>query len=111
MVRTKEDVINACVKYGKVLENIFQGFEIRLYGSYHKGLATRHSDIDIAVVCNEFKGIDYMLSLQILNRLKVDVDTYLEPISLDFDELKNPLPGSIAAQIALSNELVFKSEV
>ena len=111
MVRTKEDVVQACIKYGKVLENVFQKFEIRLYGSYHKGLATRHSDIDVAVVCDEFQDIEYTLSLQILNRLKVDVDAYIEPISLYFDELKNPLPGSIAAQVAISNELVFKSEV
>lgn len=59
-MRTKADVIQACVKYGKVLE--------------------------------------------------VDVDTYIKPISLDYDELQNPLAGSIAAQVAQTNALVFKSQ-
>jgi predicted nucleotidyltransferase len=110
MVRTKADVIQACIKYGKVLETVFSGFELRLYGSYHEGNPTVHSHIDVAVVCNEFKDIEYTLSLQILNRLKVDVDTYIAPISLDYDEFHHPLPGSIAAQVAKTNELVFKSQ-
>ncbi len=109
MLRKKESVISACIQYGNLLESVFQKFEIRLYGSYHNGTATNQSDIDVAVICDEFKGIDYTLSLQILNRLKSKVDSYIEPISMYFDELTNPLLGSIEAQVSKSNELVYKS--
>lgn len=109
MVRDKKDVISVCVQYGVLLESIFHNFEIRLYGSYHNGTPTKHSDIDVAVVCDEFKGIDYTLSLQLLNRLKTKVDSYIEPISMYFEELTNPLPGSIESQVSKSNELVYKS--
>ncbi len=109
MVREKDEVLRVCREYGRVLEQVFENFEVRLYGSYHKGNPTKHSDIDVAIICDEFKGIDYILSLQILNRLKLNVDSYIEPISMCFEELAKPLPGSIEAQVAKSNELVYRS--
>lgn len=110
MLRDKKDVLEVCVKYGEVLEEVFQNFEVRLYGSYHNGTPNKHSDIDVAVVCDEFKDVDYILSLQILNRLKCKVDSYIEPISMYFEELNSPLPGSIEAQVSKSSELVYKSK-
>jgi predicted nucleotidyltransferase len=109
VVRSKTEVIEAIRKFGVILDKVFSRFEIRLYGSYFNGSPTADSDIDVAVVCDEFKGIDYMLSLQILNRLRLDADLYIEPISMYFDELSSPLPGSIESAVAKASEVVYRS--
>ena len=81
--------------------------EIRLFGSYHHNTATRHSDIDLAVISSDFVDIDYLLSLKLLNRLKIKIDVDIEPIALVPEELKNPELGSIASAISKDSELIY----
>ncbi|MBF0312025.1 MAG: nucleotidyltransferase domain-containing protein [Oligoflexia bacterium] len=99
----------AAQNYGKVLERIFDDVEIRLYGSYHRNAATKDSDIDLAVISPDFRDMNYLLSLKILNRLKLGVDLDIEPISLTPEEFQNPLIGSIAYSVAKDSETVFTS--
>lgn len=108
MARSRQDVIAACQRYGKALENVFGTFDLRLFGSYHRGDANEHSDIDVAVVCDDFAGIDDIIGLQILSRLKVNVDSYIEPISMTFTDLAAPLRGSIESFVAKDSTLVYR---
>ena len=100
MARTKEDVIKSVTAYASVLDKLFDNLQVRLYGSYHKGLQTDHSDIDVAVISDDFRFIDYFVSLKLLQRLKIDIDLDIEPISLTPEEFKNPEVGSIQYSIA-----------
>jgi len=63
-----------------------------LFGSFVNGTPHQYSDIDIAVVFNDFKGnwLDTGTLLQRLRRgVDLDIDTYIEPHMLDesFDPL------------------------
>jgi predicted nucleotidyltransferase len=108
MVRTKEQILEVAEKYGKALSYVFENIEIRLYGSYHNGNPHQDSDIDFAVISNDFNDMDYLLSLKILNRMKILIDDDIEPISLTPQEFLNPPIGSIASALRKSSEVVYK---
>lgn len=108
MARSRAEVINSAVKYGELLSTLFDDIEIRLFGSYHHNTANKHSDIDLAVISSDFADMNYMLSLKLLNRLKINIDVEIEPISIIPDELQNPKIGSIASVISKDSELVYK---
>lgn len=110
MERTKKEIIKSVLEYAKVVDRIFENVEVRLYGSYHNNTAGPQSDIDVAVISDDFKDMDYLLSLKILNRLRLGLDLDIEPISMTFDEFINPQIGSIACSVAASSEIVYKSE-
>lgn len=108
MARERNEVINSAIRYGELLSTLFDDVEVRLYGSYHHNTANQHSDIDLAVISSDFADMDYLLSLKLLNRLKINIDVDIEPISLTPEELQNPLLGSIAAVVAKDSELVYR---
>jgi predicted nucleotidyltransferase len=109
MARSRSEVISSAQKYGELLSTLFDDVEVRLFGSYHHNNANQHSDIDLAVISSDFADMDYMLSLKLLNRLKVNIDVEIEPISLTPEEFQHPELGSIASVIAKDSVLIFKS--
>jgi predicted nucleotidyltransferase len=110
MARKKEDVIKSVEAYAKVLNKLFDNLQVRLYGSYHLGSQKDQSDIDVAVISDDFKFIDYFVSLKLLQRLKIGIDLSIEPISLTPEEFNNPEIGSIQYSIAQNSELIFPSK-
>ncbi|MGB2863815.1 MAG: nucleotidyltransferase domain-containing protein [Sedimentisphaerales bacterium] len=66
-----------------------QGFSISraiLFGSYAKGKANPDSDIDIAVVSNQF-GQDITEEMMMLRKIALKVDSHLEPVPLCPEDL------------------------
>lgn len=108
MVRKKTEVKRIAKKYGEYLSQIFDDVEIRLFGSYYTGKAKEGSDIDLAVISPDLGNMDYLLSLKILNRLKIPIASDIEPISLTPEEIKKPRLGSIAHSISKNSELMYK---
>jgi predicted nucleotidyltransferase len=107
MVRTKQEVIEISKKYALNVEKVLGPIELRLYGSYHKGKQTKESDIDLAIVSDIFDSIDHTVSLQILNRLKLDIDNRIEPISLTTSDLHTPKLGDISWEIKQASECIY----
>ncbi|MBF0363530.1 MAG: nucleotidyltransferase domain-containing protein [Oligoflexia bacterium] len=106
MVKTKDEIKKISADYAKLVASIFHNVEVRLFGSYHKGQPNEWSDIDLAIISPDFAKMDYILSLQILQRLKVTINDSIEPISLTREEFQNPELGSIAWEIARNSERV-----
>jgi predicted nucleotidyltransferase len=109
MARSKEEVIESSIKFGKEVSRLFDNVEIYLYGSYLKGTAKNESDIDLAVVSTDFVDMGYIVSLKILNKLRIPIDLDIEPIAILPDEMENPMLGSIASYIKKESQLVYKS--
>lgn len=86
--RKIEDIVNAYVELVKKEINVSS---IYLYGSYAKGTYSEDSDIDIAVVGENFIGDPIEDTLKLM-RIRRKVDTRIEPHPFrksDFD-LSNP---------------------
>ena len=73
--------------------------DILLYGSYAKGLATKDSDIDMAVVMDRVPEKTKMEITIALYRIALQINPIIEPKCIYWDEYLNPEPASILAEI------------
>lgn len=91
----KTDAINIAKIYALAIKEKFNFSKIILFGSYAKGNFNEDSDIDIAVVFQDYSNlIDMQLDLM---RLRREIDSRIEPHPFrekDF-ELSNPLVNEI----------------
>ena len=82
-------------KYAKVVRSNFKCSDIILFGSFARGTNSEESDIDVAVVLDEFKNrMDIQLELM---RLRRNIDSRIEPHPFrqkDFN-ISNPLVDEI----------------
>lgn len=83
-------------EYGRLLKKTLDVRYVYLYGSYAKGTYTHDSDIDIAVVGDNFGG-DPVEDTLMLMKMRRKIDTRIEPRPFntkDF-QLSNPLAKEI----------------
>jgi len=77
----REDIIDKVKYYGKALKESnfpMQIEQVYLFGSYAKGNPHKDSDIDVALVVNQWQG-DYFEVMPMLWRVRRDVDMRIEP--------------------------------
>ena len=87
------------LRFYKAVEKRFSVKKVLLYGSHAKGLANKHSDIDVAVVIAE---ADHSKRVEITAKLfhfAFDVDASIEPKCIFWDEYNNFDKTSILAEI------------
>lgn len=78
----KEQAIALVRRYKRAVAERLPLKAIYLYGSYSKGTATEHSDIDVAVVLERVAD-DYFEDTPLLWKLRRKVSTLIEPVLLD----------------------------
>ncbi len=87
----KRDALDIAIKYAKAVRSKYKFVKIILFGSYAKGNYNVDSDIDIAVILQDYNNlIDMQLELM---RLRRKIDSRIEPHPFrekDFD-ISNPL--------------------
>ena len=97
MVKIPNKINSIIEKYLKLLkENGFSLNDAYLFGSYAKGNNTKWSDIDIAIVSDDFKGIR-ILDRDKIRTITLSVSSSLEVLPFnpeDFSE-ENPLAKEI----------------
>lgn len=74
-------------KYVEKVCNNYKIYSILLFGSYAKGTNTENSDIDIAIITDDFENdvIDEELNLM---RLRRKIDTRIEPHLIRIDDFR-----------------------
>ncbi len=70
-----------------------------LYGSHARGQATGHSDIDVAVIVDEFDHAKRIETTAKLFHLAAQVDPAIEPKCIFWTEYQNHDRASILAEI------------
>lgn len=70
----------ALAKQGIKTEKIF------LFGSQAKGTAGPYSDIDLVVISNSFKGLDFMRRCELLGRAIAEIMEPIEPLAYTSEE-------------------------
>lgn len=93
---TRERIEEIAREYGKLVKEELDVKNIYLYGSYAKGTYTLDSDIDIAVVGEDFTG-DPIEDTLMLMRIRRKIDHRIEPRpfkTCDFN-LSNPFAKEI----------------
>ena len=91
----KADAIDIAQKYAGAVKGNFNFVKVILFGSYAKGNFNDDSDIDIAIIFDDYNNlIDMQLELM---RLRRKIDSRIEPHPFrekDFN-LSNPLVNEI----------------
>ena len=82
LLEIRKEVIEALKKLTRELNA-----KIYLFGSYAKGIHTLESDVDIIVVSEKFKGIDYIRRVEIV-RMKLPENIGFDIIALTPEELE-----------------------
>ena len=75
--------------------------DVVLYGSYAKGKARRYSDIDVAVVVDEYPG-DLLGMKARLFRLRRDIDVRIEPLLVE----RKHDPANFLEEISRTGKIV-----
>jgi predicted nucleotidyltransferase len=78
----KTEALTLAKQYASVVAQEIHPDRIFLFGSYAKGTATDESDIDIAVIVNNFSG-DWLRTYTLLSSLRRNISFYIEPVLLD----------------------------
>jgi len=78
----KEAVVKLAERYALEVVKMLNPQAVVLFCSYAKGTAKADSDIDIAVILNDFTG-DYLEIYKQLYRLRRDISADIEPVLLD----------------------------
>lgn len=84
----KEEIKNIIRKF--IIELKKEGIKVIkvfLFGSHAKGIDREDSDIDVAVVCEDF-GLDSIDQNMKLWKIAVRIDTRIAPISLSLSEFE-----------------------
>ena len=76
------EIIEKLKRYKKLLSEQIRLESLILFGSYAKGTADIHSDVDVAVVVNGIQG-DFFSTRPILWKIRRLVDDRIEPVLID----------------------------
>lgn len=90
----KAAVMNTVKRYAKEVQKELRPDAIVLFGSYANNTATEDSDIDIAVIMNDFEG-DRLETAARLCYLTWDIDTRIEPILLDRSKARSSFVNEV----------------
>ncbi|MDR0861190.1 MAG: nucleotidyltransferase domain-containing protein [Oscillospiraceae bacterium] len=69
-------------RYARAVLKSMNPASIVLFGSYANGTPTEESDIDVAVIFNQFSGDKWGAS-SLLWKMTVDIDDRIEPVLLE----------------------------
>jgi len=78
----REAVRDIAIKYAAEVRKVLSPDAILVFGSHVSGKATEYSDIDIAIICNDFDGDWYETTIA-LSRLAREFSFDIEPHLLD----------------------------
>ena len=92
----KNTVINLAMAYKELLKGHFEFEKMYIFGSYANGNFTENSDIDIALIVNDYE-YDFLTTIPKLWNLRSKIDNRIEPIVIDrsndksgfYDEILN----------------------
>jgi len=101
----KETVREIAVTYGEEVKKVLNPTAIILFGSYVNGNPHEWSDIDIAVIINDFQG-NWLETASLLCRLTRHVSIDIEPHLLD--ELCDK--SGFVEHIIKTGEIIYKSK-
>ncbi len=97
----QRQAIRKVKQFAEVVRRHLPVCDVLLYGSYAKGRPRRYSDIDVAIVVDEYAG-DLLGMKARLFRLRRQIDVRIEPLLLE----RKHDPGHFLEEIERTSKLV-----
>ena len=101
MVKKNDSVIGKIKKLKSTLKEEFKMniSKVILFGSYAKGNPRMNSDIDLAIISDDFKRRDRIKLTQFLLKIGQSIDINIEPLGFSEEEYKNCDKRTFLAEI------------
>jgi predicted nucleotidyltransferase len=87
------ELSDSVTKYLNEVSKLVNIDKAYLYGSYSTKEITEDSDIDIAIISDDFSG-DQFKDNVLLNKLTWGIDTRIEAVAFRVDSIKNSMLGN-----------------
>ncbi len=105
-----EDQLNEIIRgFISRLESEIPVKEVILFGSYAHGNPKGHSDIDLAIISNWFRGKKRIESMQYLSRIAAGYNTLIEAIPFTTDEYRELDKRTFLARIVKNGRKYYPS--
>jgi predicted nucleotidyltransferase len=102
----RETAIKNAFEYAAEVCKVLNPLSIIMYGSYAHEIETKESDIDIAVIFDEYNG-NWLQDSALLWRLTRKVSTTIEPVLLD----RAKDPSGFVEDIFKTGRVLYSAEV
>ncbi len=102
----KKEALSVVKKYADEVIKFLSPSKIILYGSYAKGTANINSDIDVAIIFDNFKGDLWETSTELWKKA-YKISDIIEPVLLD----KNNDGCGFINEILKTGVIIYQSEI
>ena len=109
MVRAEDHIRAAVKEFVRALDPAVHVQEIILYGSYANGRAHEESDIDIAVLSEDFAQMSELEVIQTLAHRRIHCDSMLMPVGYTPAQFRDP-DNSFAREIARTGKVIYRAQ-
>jgi len=107
MVKAATDVRDIIKRYIDKLQQDIKVQRVILYGSYARGNPREESDIDIAVISDDFARMSWVHRQEFLGVRMLGCDTHLAPIGYTFQEYLHPQEDPFLEDIVRTGVVVY----
>lgn len=110
MVTAKIDIKRIIKEFVARLEPEVRVKKVILYGSYAGGRPDEWSDLDIAVISDDFKKMNPFKQAEFLALRKKGCDSRLEPIAFTLKEYETASHLTFLGEIKRTGKVIFEAE-
>jgi len=97
----QKQAVHKVKQFARLVRQHLPACDVLLYGSYARGSSHRYSDIDVAIVVDEYKG-DLLGMKARLFRLRRDIDVRIEPLLVE----RKHDPANFLAEIVRTGKVI-----
>ena len=95
-------------RYVEAIKDYFDVEMVILYSSYARSETREYSDIDVDVIVRDHPDIDYLEQLQLLYRMRGDIDDLIEPALFYSEDVENREEASFISEILRTGEVIYR---
>ena len=110
MVTAKVDLKRIVKEFVSRLEPEIHVKKVILYGSYARGRADEWSDIDIAVISDDFKSMDAFKQAEFIALRKKGCDSRLEPLAFTLKEYETASHLTFLGEIKRTGKIIYEAK-
>lgn len=84
--------------------------KVILYGSYARGRADEWSDIDLAVISDDLRGLDQLQRIVVLSPSRRGCDTSIEPLGFTMREYQTASHLTFLGEIKRMGKVIYEAK-
>ena len=110
MFKKKNFIANMAKSVADILLQYINVEKLILFGSYAYGKPDKYSDVDIAVISEDFERMNILDQISLFAKIPLAIDSRLELVGFSKKEYLKPESASFLAMIKKKGKIVFSKK-